>query len=276
MDSKADYNETHPLDPDSDNDRLLDGIERIQYVLWWEAENYTKIEATQKVEDSVKRASRNYAATSTLSNEIFVEITQNLPSSSLTYVLYVKARKSAGSNGSIEIRKDGSPLETVNVDNVEYQWYSTKKFSTSSSIKIELNNTTSPSNAVYVDKVMLVNISTLSVYKVAEDTTPATSYEIEFRADENRTVHIDIPIIGTVPMYVVNATITLEGDARNGNYPLDPYMNLGDNTNFTLHQWGWLGLFDITAGEKTTLDLAGEINMYIAKHIHDGPLAVND
>jgi beta propeller repeat protein len=239
LDSKVDYGETHPLDPDSDGDRLLDGFERIPYVVWWEAENYT-ITTKQVVDDSFYRASKEYAAKSEKINESFVWIEQDLPSDPMNYVLYIKVRKYGAMDGLIQVKKDGVLLTTITVNKNEYQWYSTPVFSASNSIIICLKNTSPSSTEVYVDKVMMVNVTQLSVSSLVEGSTP---YDLTFTQKGSKTVYIDIPITGSVPKYVVSANITLKGQQYSSSYPMDPYMNLGDFVAFTLHHWAFLGAF---------------------------------
>ncbi|UCE38011.1 MAG: PKD domain-containing protein [Thermoplasmata archaeon] len=176
-DYEVDYGETHPLDPDTDDDRLLDGNEKIPFVMWFEAENYTMSPSTQKVEDSEFRASRDYAATSsTTTPEDFVSINQELTSDSLHYKLYIKARKEGTSDGSIEVHVNGDLKGTLNIIGEEYHWDSVSSFDAVNTVAITLKNISPSSTAVYVDKVMLVNVSRLSVTSFVPSGSMGGSY----------------------------------------------------------------------------------------------------
>jgi beta propeller repeat protein len=259
-------NETDPLDPDSDNDKLLDAEETFDHAYWMEVEDY--VPSSKNVSD--ENASHDLAAKAINGQSPIASITVDLPSASLKYKLLVKARVADGqTSGELKVEV-GTYTETFDLTEDRYLWLTSDnlEFTASSQITIDLKDLDPTS--VWVDKVMLINTSKLSVFSLDQ-----ASAQISFPDEPSwQVAYLKIPVSGNTYKYVVNATLEITAPLINGAE--DPFMNIHERGNESFHQWAWDGYFEGSGVTSTTLDLAGEINTYIASHIHEDGFVDDD
>jgi hypothetical protein len=251
----------NPNDWDTDSDNVSDLIEVKDGTYWWEAENYT---TNDVVNDSANFASYGSAAQGTDSDPTVFWINWSLPSPTTDYKLYIKARKTSGTDASLEVYDGTDLLFTATVDNQTYNWYNSSSecdISGSGQVSIKGKDVNGTEPSLYVDKVLLVAYDTIMVNKVYDGDTDHSS--LTFDMDVTSEVYIRIPVWGSQKRYVTNATMVISGSDDPTAWNVT--MNVGDKVPSKGLQWYFAGEFK---GDKWsyTIDLAGEFNQYLANH----------
>jgi beta propeller repeat protein len=155
---------------DADGDTILDGAEYTERTYWWEAENYS---ANDPVEDSSNGASGGYAAGATSGDDEVFEIEWNLPTDDPDphYKVMIKARKVGGSDGTLEVYEGINLLGKLTIDKSTYDWYSIAglEFDKEGSVTVKGIDGESTKPSLYVDKVLLLNVSYLYIDEVCSN-----------------------------------------------------------------------------------------------------------
>jgi beta propeller repeat protein len=253
-----------PLEWDTDSDNVSDFVEVKDDTYWWEAENYT---TNDVVDDSANFASGGFAAKGTSSDPNVFWINWSLPSPTMDYKIFIKARKTTGTDGSLEVFNGTSLLFTLNINNQTYNWYnSTSEYDIRGHAQVSIRgrdvNGTEPS--FYVDKVLLATFDTVLVDKVYDgddEVIPLT-----FDMDETEKIWVKIPLWGPQTRYVSNATLYFSGSGV--STAKHPALYVGDKTSSDGPQWWFDGDF-LGHLKSATLDLAGEFNQYLLAHDDD-------
>ncbi|MHA1949138.1 MAG: CARDB domain-containing protein [Candidatus Thorarchaeota archaeon] len=248
---------------DADGDTILDGAEYTERTYWWEAENYS---ANDPVEDSSNGASGGYAAGATSGDDEVFEIEWNLPTDDPDphYKVMIKARKVGGSDGTLEVYEGINLLGKLTIDKSTYDWYSIAglEFDKEGSVTVKGIDGESTKPSLYVDKVLLLNVSYLYIDEVCSNKNGqcAATKDLDFDAGGGfETLYVRIPVAGGVPRYVIRAFVNTSGHA---DFTDDPYLLVGDKQKQGTYQWAFFGEYK-AAESDTTLDLSGEFNQYI-------------
>ena len=255
-----------PTNWDTDDDNLSDSSEVFSDTYWWEAENYTD---NDPVNESDNLASGGYAAAATDSNSVVFQVNWSLPGPSKGYKIYVKARKTGDSDGTLEIYNHTSLLFTLTIDSDTYGWYNSSNdpdLTGEGDIRIRGVDTNATKPSVYVDKLFLTTFGSILVDKVYDAEEEEEKCPLSFDMDDKTTIYVRIPVDSSKRKYVSNATLYMNGsDPKPAN---NATMNTGDKTKAKGLQW-WHYLDFVEANESATLDLAGEFNQYLSNHTDD-------
>ncbi len=259
-----------PVDDDADDDTILDGSEVTERTYWWEAEDYTE---NDPIDDSSSGASGGYAAAATSENDEVFEIQWNLPSDDPDphWKVMVKARKTGSSDGILKVYEGANLLGTLTVDETDYDWYSIAglEFDKEGAVTVKGIDGEASENrpSIYVDKVLLLNVSYLYIDKICTnvDSQCSTTKLLDFPGGGGtKELYIRIPVAGGVPRYVIQAYISTEGDA---DPTLGPNLTVGDKAGAPGHQWHYFDppsdWYYEPSDTNTTLDLSGEFNQFI-------------
>lgn len=259
------------LDPakwDTDDDNMSDSVEVSDNTYWWEAENYTD---NDPVNDTANYASGGWAAQATQSKTTVFEIDWSLPTEE-DYRIFVKARRTGESDGTLEIYEDAgqNPLFTLTIDSDTYAWFNSSDedpdFSGSGSVKIKGVDASQSVPSLYVDKVLLAPVHSILISNKIYDGESEQECDYTFDLDEKTTIYIRVPVEESRQEYVSNATLYLRGS--DGPTAENPVMNTGDKEIENGRQWDFDEEFT-ESDESATLDLAGEFNQYLLTHSDD-------
>ena len=194
-------NETNPLDPDTDDDKLLDAEETYDHAYWMEVEDY--VSSSKQVSD--ENASHDLAAKAINEQPSIVSIQVNLPSTYLKYKLLVKARVADGeTSGQLKVTV-GTYTKTFTLTEDRYLWLTSGNllFRASNQITIEVSD--EDPTSVYVDKILLVNVSYSGLFHLDQGTD-----EVQFPSGGGwQVANLKIQVIDNVFKYIYEAEIKM-------------------------------------------------------------------
>lgn len=194
---------TDPLQADTDNDWIIDGLEMRNTTWWIEAEQYPAISYDSQYIDDVN-ASNAKALSCTAGNQQTLNV--SLPLQADMYMYYIRARNLTRKTGQVELKVNSTSLGTITVHEA-YQWYSKKiTISSAGTYYFTAKDTSGVRPAVVVDKILVVKLSDVVVDRLS---TGNTSKKLLFpTSGNNDTAHLSIP----ADAMLTTATLELTGN----------------------------------------------------------------
>ncbi|MBN1281081.1 MAG: choice-of-anchor J domain-containing protein [Candidatus Thermoplasmatota archaeon] len=151
---------TDPLQQDSDDDWLIDGLEVRNSTWWVEAEHYPAVSyAAQCINDV--NASNAKALTCTGGSQETLSTTISLEADE--YVYYVRARNLSGNTGTMQLKVDSTVLASFTAHE-QYQWYAQNISIASAGTHVfTVQDTSAVRPAVCIDKIMVAKLADVLV-----------------------------------------------------------------------------------------------------------------